>query len=360
MQLEVDLGARSYPIVIAPGALSLLGQYVRQLEATRVLIVTNETVGPLYAEAALESLKELEHVPVSVVTLPDGECYKDLEHVEEILTQASAVGLDRKSIMVALGGGVVGDMTGFAAAIWMRGIDFIQIPTTLLAQVDSSVGGKTGVNLRAGKNLIGAFHQPRAVLIDTDVLATLPAREVSAGIAEIIKYGLLGDADFVSQLESDMADLRGLNAQVLARVIAHCCRMKADIVRQDEQEHGVRAKLNLGHTFGHAIEKLSGYGTWLHGEAVGAGMVMAAQLSQDLGYITQADVDRVRALVLSAGLPEAIGNWSAQQALHAMQGDKKAVAGVVRFVLMHAIGQTQLECVPNETLLSSMQQAGWQ
>ena len=280
MELMVDLGQRAYPIRIGEGALALLGQELKRLKATKALLVTNTTVGPLYEQAAIQSIRDvLPELPTTVVMLPDGECFKDLHHIEKILSAAVDAGLDRKSYMVALGGGVIGDMTGFAASMWMRGIDFIQVPTTLLAQVDSSVGGKTGVNLPAGKNLIGAFHQPRSVIVDTTVLKTLPEREISAGIAEIIKYGMLGDAAFFAYLEENMARLRALNPDVVARVVARCCEMKKEVVREDEKESGVRAKLNLGHTFGHAIEKLTGYSTWLHGEAVAAGCVMAAMLS---------------------------------------------------------------------------------
>ena len=360
IDLTVELGERSYPIHIAAGALDRLGAEVKCLAATRILVVTNTTVGPLYGARALKSIREAcPELPVGVVELPDGECYKDLEHIEQILEAAVDIGLDRKSLMVALGGGVVGDMCGFAASIWMRGIDFIQVPTTLLSQVDSSVGGKTGVNLAAGKNLIGAFHQPRSVLIDTDVLKTLPAREVSAGIAEIIKYGFLGDADFVARLEQDMTKLRALDPETVGEIVAHCCRMKAEVVRQDEKENGVRAKLNLGHTFGHAIEKETGFDTWLHGEAVGAGTVMAAILSRNLGYIDDNDVDRIRNLVEASGLPTKIVGIDSEAAYRAMLGDKKSVGGHIRFIVMHAIGQCCVETVPEDVVRRTMKQVGW-
>lgn len=360
IDLTVELGERSYPIHIAPGAIKRLGSEVKRLKATRVLVVTNTTVGPLYAKAATESIREAcPELPIGIVELADGECYKDLKHIEEILDGAVKTGLDRKSLMVALGGGVVGDMCGFAASLWMRGIDFIQVPTTLLSQVDSSVGGKTGVNLAAGKNLIGAFHQPKSVLIDTDVLKTLPAREVSAGIAEIIKYGFLGDAGFVERLERDMVKLRALEAKTVAEVVAHCCQMKADVVRRDEKENGERAKLNLGHTFGHAIEKLTGFHTWLHGEAVGAGTVMAAILSQELGYLTAGEVKRITSLVAASGLPTQISGLDSQAAYRAMQGDKKSVGGEIRFIVMHGIGECALQKVPEDVVFSTMKKAGW-
>lgn len=359
-ELTVDLKGRAYPIHIAEGAIALLGPELRRLKATSVLVVTNTTVGALYEKAALESIRAAApDLPVSVVTLPDGECYKDLMHIEKILAAAVDAGLDRKSYMVALGGGVIGDMTGFAASMWMRGIDFIQVPTTLLAQVDSSVGGKTGVNLPAGKNLIGAFHQPRSVIADTALLRTLPAREVSAGIAEIIKYGLLGDADFFSYLEKNMQALRALDAGVLEETVAHCCTMKKEIVREDERESGVRAKLNLGHTFGHAVEKLTGYSAWLHGEAVAAGYVMAAMLSQELGYLTEADVERIRAVTQAAGLPTCIPGLSEQAAVRAMAGDKKSIGGVVRFILMRRIGESFIDEAPDDKVRSVMSRSGW-
>lgn len=359
-ELTVDLMGRSYPIHIGNGALRLLGTELKRLKATSVLLVSNSTVGPLYEGAALRSIRaEMPDIPVSVVILPDGECFKDLHHIEKILAAAVDAGLDRKSFMVALGGGVIGDMTGFAASMWMRGIDFIQVPTTLLAQVDSSVGGKTGVNLPSGKNLIGAFHQPRSVIADISTLRTLPEREISAGIAEVIKYGLLGDAQFFEYLEEHMSELRALDEVVVSTVVAHCCEMKKEIVSQDEREAGVRATLNLGHTFGHAIERLTGYSTWLHGEAVAAGCVMAAMLSQELGYLDERDVERVRVLVAAAGLPVCISGLSIEAAKRAMVADKKSVAGVVRFILMEKIGKSFIAEAPIEKIESVMSRSGW-
>lgn len=357
---EVELGARSYPIWIGAGAIARLGEELTRIGATRALVVTNTTVGPLYEAAALEAIRAgAPQIPVSVVTLPDGECYKDIGRVMEIIEAAAAGGLDRRSCIVALGGGVIGDMAGFAASMWMRGIAVIQVPTTLLAQVDSSVGGKTGANIAAGKNLIGAFHQPSSVLIDPLVLRTLPAREVSAGIAEIVKYGVLGDGEFFSLLEREMDALRALDSGTVSRVVEHCCAMKADVVRQDELESGVRAKLNLGHTFGHAIEKLTGYGTWLHGEAVGAGMVMAAVLSRRLGYIDGESVERIRKLVLRAGLPDRVAGLCAKEAYQAMKGDKKSQGGVIRFVVIRDIGRTEIEAVAEEPVFETMRECGW-
>ncbi len=360
IEINVDLGRRAYPIHIGENALELLGAELKRLNASSVLIVTNTTVGPLYEDAARKSIEQARPgVRVSIVTLPDGECYKDLHHIEKILEAAVEAGLDRKSYMVALGGGVIGDMTGFAASMWMRGIDFIQVPTTLLAQVDSSVGGKTGVNLPAGKNLIGAFHQPRSVIADTTLLKTLPAREVSAGIAEIIKYGLLGDAQFFARLEEVMVKLRALDSEVVSEVVAHCCRMKAAIVRADEREAGERAKLNLGHTFGHAIEKLTGYTAWLHGEAVAAGCVMAAVLSEELGLLGKDDIERIKKLFVAAGLPAIVPGLEAKAALRVMAGDKKALAGVVRFVVLEGVGASTVREVPEEAVRNTMNRSGW-
>lgn len=356
----VELGERSYPIHIASGALRMAGNELKRLGATRVLIVTNSTVGPLYENDVINSVTDaMPDVSVKVCRLPDGEAYKDLEHVQMILAAASEAGLDRKSVMVALGGGVVGDMTGFAAAMWMRGIRFVQIPTTLLAQVDSSVGGKTGVNLPAGKNLIGAFHQPSSVLIDPTVLKTLPAREVSAGLSEVIKYGFLGDSSFVSLLERDMKKLRSLDTEAIEKTVEHCCRMKAEIVHEDEREGGVRAKLNLGHTFGHAVEKLTGYGTYLHGEAVGVGTVMAADLSRRLGFLSEADVARITSLVEAAGLPCRVEGLDATAAYRAMQKDKKSVGGTIRFIVMTRIGDTVIQAAERSIVFDVMHGAGW-
>ena len=269
------------------------------------------------------------------------------------------MGADRRSVVVALGGGVVGDMAGFAAAIYMRGIRFVQVPTTLLAQVDSSVGGKTGINLAAGKNLVGAFHQPIAVLADTSTLATLPPRELSAGLAEVIKHGLLADAAYFDAVERDLDALRALDPTALAAAIEGSCRIKAAIVARDERESGERALLNLGHTFGHAIETLAGYGTWLHGEAVGCGLCLAADLSKRLGLIGVAEVERIEAAVARAGLPTRIPGLGLEAAITAMRGDKKAEAGEIRFILIERIGRAVQRTVPDAALRATLAAGGY-
>ena len=351
--------SRQYEILIERGLLRRAGELVRSVtNAGTVMLVSDDSVWPLYGETVQKSLAE-SGFSVCRFVFPHGENSKCAKTYLALLNALCENRLTRADAVVALGGGVAGDMAGFAAAIWMRGIRFIQVPTTLLAQVDSSVGGKTGVNVPAGKNLIGAFHQPGSVLIDTDVLKTLPERQISAGIAEIIKYGFLGDETFVETLEKVMPALRALDTDVVSEVVARCCRMKAEIVHEDERESGVRAKLNLGHTFGHAVEKLSGYGHWLHGEAVGTGIVMAAVLSEELGNIGPADVERVRKLVAASGLPVEIPGISQEAAYKAMQGDKKSLAGVIRFVVMNRIGDTQIQTVQPELVFKTMKRCGW-
>lgn len=333
--LSVDLGDRSYPIYIGKGLLdqSLLSRHVR---GRQVMIVSNETVAPLYLNAIREQFAGLN---VGSVILPDGERYKDLDHLNLIFDSLLEQRHNRTTTLVALGGGVVGDMTGFAAACYQRGVEFIQVPTTLLSQVDSSVGGKTGVNHAKGKNMIGAFHQPVAVLVDTDVLSTLPERELSAGLAEVIKYGLIHDSEFFDWLEQNMAKLRGRDSEVLTQAIYRSCRIKAEVVAQDERESGIRALLNLGHTFGHAIETSQGYGTWLHGEAVGTGMLMAADLSARCGWVTAEEVNRIRELIVAAGLPiEPPANMSVEEFKQLMSVDKKVLDGQLRLVLLRGIG----------------------
>jgi 3-dehydroquinate synthase len=335
--LRVELGERSYPIYIGRG---LLGdaQWVRpHIRGAQVLIVSNETVAPLYLDKVKAAFADYQ---VQSVILPDGEKYKNLEVLNQIFDELLEKRLDRKCTLVALGGGVVGDMTGFAAACYQRGVDFIQIPTTLLAQVDSSVGGKTGVNHPLGKNMIGAFHQPRCVIADTDTLETLDDNQLSAGLAEVIKYGLIHDLEFFEWLEANMARLVAREPEALAYAIERSCLDKARVVAADEKEGGIRAILNLGHTFGHAIETGVGYGEWLHGEAVGTGMLMAADLSQRMGWLSEADVERVDAILDKAGLPTRFpASIDNRRFLDLMAVDKKVEAGRIRLVLLKALGE---------------------
>ncbi|MBT3308152.1 MAG: 3-dehydroquinate synthase [Gammaproteobacteria bacterium] len=334
--LNVDLGERSYPIHIGS---NLLGdpQWVSEhVHGTQVMIVTNETIAPLYLE---QTRKAFEGFQVETVILPDGEQYKNLEVWNQIFDALLSKRFDRKCTLVALGGGVIGDITGYAAASYQRGVHFIQIPTTLLAQVDSSVGGKTGVNHPLGKNMIGAFHQPQCVLADTSTLNTLDDRQLSAGIAEVVKYGLIRDPDFFSWLEQNMAQLIERDPTALAYAVQRSCENKAEVVAADELEAGQRALLNSGHTFGHAIEAGMGYGAWLHGEAVAAGMMMASDLSMREGWIEASDVERLQKLLQQANLPVAgPPDLSAERYLDIMSVDKKAEAGQIRFVLQKAIG----------------------
>ncbi len=327
--ITVELGERSYPIVIGSGLLGGGFDLAAHVGGPDCLVVTNATVEPLYLEALVADLQGRQ---VNAISLPDGEAYKTLETVEDILDTLVEHGANRDTTLVALGGGVVGDITGFAAACYMRGVDFVQVPTTLLAQVDSSVGGKTGVNHASGKNLIGAFHQPRAVLIDTDTLDTLPDREFRAGLAEVIKYGAIVDADFFAWLEGNIDALLAREAPALAIAIRRSCELKAEIVAEDERESGRRAILNFGHTFGHAIERCQGYGEWLHGEAVAAGMVMAAQLGGG------AAAARIEALLERSGLPIRPPELAPADLLAAMGMDKKVQGKRLRFVLLRELG----------------------
>jgi 3-dehydroquinate synthase len=348
--LTVDLGDRSYPIHIGPGLLAQSDLIVPHLLQKRVMVVTNTTVAPLYLSQLTATL-ESAGVKVAKVVLPDGEAYKNWETLNLIFDALLTDRAERKTTLIALGGGVIGDMTGFAAACYQRGVPFVQIPTTLLSQVDSSVGGKTGINHPLGKNMIGAFYQPKVVLADTDTLKTLPARELSAGLAEVIKYGLIWDADFLAWLEANMDKLRALDATAIAHAIYRSCEIKAQVVAQDEREGGIRAILNLGHTFGHAIETGMGYGNWLHGEAVAAGMVMAAQTSQRMGWISEADVARTRALIRAAGLPDVAPDLGVDTYLEYMGHDKKVEGGRMRFVLLKKLGEAVITGdVPRDVL----------
>lgn len=335
--LDVDLGERSYPILIGEQLIErgeLLSPHIR---GKQVAIVTNDTVAPLYLERLMQSLAGYAVTPV---VLPDGEAYKNWETLQTIFDGLLSARHDRKTTIIALGGGVVGDMAGFAAASYQRGVDFIQMPTTLLSQVDSSVGGKTGINHPLGKNMIGAFYQPQLVLIDTSTLATLPARELSAGLAEVIKYGLICDEPFLSWLEVNIDRLRALDQAALTEAIRRSCAAKAAVVGADERESGIRATLNLGHTFGHAIETHQGYGVWLHGEAVAAGTVMALEMSRQLGWISADERDRCVRLLVRAGLPVVPpGDMTPDDFLRHMAVDKKVLDGQLRLVLLKRLGE---------------------
>ncbi|SDF80734.1 3-dehydroquinate synthase [Onishia taeanensis] len=350
--LSVALDERSYPIHIGPGLLSHADVIAPYLAGRQVMIVTNETIAPLYLEAFKRGLPE--GLEVEEVVLPDGEHTKTLDSVSRIWDALLAAGFNRRCTLIALGGGVIGDMTGYAAACYQRGVAFVQVPTTLLSQVDSSVGGKTGVNHPRGKNMIGAFWQPKAVLIDTETLSTLPARELSAGLAEVIKYGLIRDLEFLAWLEARMDALRGLDGEALREAIYRSCAIKAEVVAADETEQGARALLNLGHTFGHAIEAHQGYGAWLHGEAVGTGMLMAAELSQRLGWLTQDEVDRTAAVIAAAGLPPAApDDMGVEDFLAVMRLDKKNIDTRLRLVLLRSLGDACLyDSTPPEMLES--------
>ena len=334
--LNVELGTRSYPILIAAGALGRAQTFEPHLHASELLIVSNTTVAPLYLPTLTSSLGKRRRVEV---ILPDGEAHKTLANAARVLDVLIANRLARDSAVLALGGGVVGDLAGFAAACYQRGVDFVQLPTTLLAQVDSAVGGKTGVNHAGGKNLIGAFHQPVLVVNDTATLATLPSRELRAGLAEVIKYGLIADAALFGWLEDHLEELLAGEPAALAHIIRRSCEIKAAVVGRDEREQGERALLNLGHTFGHAIESATGYRQWLHGEAVGAGLVMAAAMSSACGLLRDADAARVQQLIARAGLPSRIDSVSAAAALEHMKIDKKVLGGRLRLVLLRGIGE---------------------
>ncbi|MEZ5644491.1 MAG: 3-dehydroquinate synthase [Burkholderiaceae bacterium] len=348
--VTIDLGDRSYDILIGHQLLSSAQTLEGIPRSASAVIVSNVTVAPLYAQQLREVLLG-RHRQVHLVELPDGEAYKDWHSLNQIFDALLAHGCDRKTVLYALGGGVVGDMTGFAAACYMRGVPFVQIPTTLLAQVDSSVGGKTAINHPLGKNMIGAFYQPLRVLCDLDTLQTLPDRELSAGLAEVIKYGPIADMDFFDWIEANMGALRKRDSTALDWAIRRSCEIKANVVGQDERESGLRAILNFGHTFGHAIEAGMGYGKWLHGEAVGCGMVMAARLSMSLGHVGRVFVDRLERVVLAAGLPvvapvldpdDNVGRYMAL-----MRVDKKAEAGDIRFVVIESPGQAGMSAAPD-------------
>jgi len=351
-RLDVALGERSYPIVIGPGVLARAGELV-PWSARRAVIVTNAIVAAYHLPALRASLDGA-GVAVEVVLIPDGEQHKNWDTLNDVLTRLLELKVDRTTPIVALGGGVVGDLAGFAAAICQRGIPYVQVPTTLLAQVDSSVGGKTAVNHRLGKNMIGAFHQPVAVLIDTGCLATLPVREVTAGLAEVVKYGAIRDAVFFEWLERNMRALLDRDDDALAHAICESCRVKAEIVAADERETGERALLNFGHTFGHAIETATGYGTWLHGEAVGTGMLLASRLSERVCGLPAAERSRVEALVAAAGLPTVAPTLALDRWLDLMGRDKKVEHGRMRFVLLERLARAVVRADVDERDLAAV------
>ena len=356
-QIEVVLPDTQYPIIIGENLLGDASIFLPWLPNKKVAIVTNTTLAALYLVPFVDVLKQA-GVEVVEIILPDGEAYKTMESLNVIFEHLLASHCERRTPLLALGGGVIGDMTGFAAACYQRGAPFIQVPTTLLAQVDSSVGGKTAVNHPLGKNMIGAFYQPRVVIMDLLALQTLPAREWAAGMAEVIKYGLLGDVDFIDYLENNLAAIEAQDRLILTEMIAHCCKMKADIVGQDEKEQGIRATLNLGHTFGHAIESGLGFGVWLHGEAVAAGMMLAAEASYLLGYLTNDQVERIQRLLLAVGLPVQSPDLGFEVWMQHMSHDKKCQDGYLPFVLMKSIGYAVLEPLP-EVILRQVLTGRW-
>ena len=338
-----------YDILIGHGLIGSASSWQGLPKATQAVIVSNTTVWPLYGAGLAQALQG--HFPkVSEVLLPDGEAFKDWQSLNLVFDHLMRVGADRRTLLVALGGGVVGDMTGFAAACFMRGIECVQVPTTLLSQVDSSVGGKTAINHPMGKNMIGAFHQPQRVVCDLATLATLPTREFSAGLAEVIKYGPIADLGFLEWLEANIDGLMAREPALLVQAVRRCCEIKAEVVGQDERESGLRAILNFGHTFGHAIEAGLGYGEWLHGEAVGCGMVLAADLSARLGLVPAEVVGRVSRLVERAGLPLRCPPLGVERYMALMRVDKKALAGEIRFVVLEALGRAGVRPAPDEVV----------
>ncbi len=355
--VTVSLGKRSYPILIGGKLLRTLGAECRRLGlGARCAIITDHNVAPRYAGAAEKSLRAAGFEPVTII-VPAGETAKSLKTVQACYDQLAAHRLERQSFIVALGGGVVGDLAGFVAATYLRGLDFVQVPTTLLAQVDSSVGGKVGVNLKAGKNLVGAFYQPRLVLCDQDTLRTLPPREFRAGLAEVIKYGIIYDAALFARLERDLARLLRLHAPTLAEVVARCCEIKAEVVSQDETEGGLRAILNFGHTIGHALEAISRYGKYLHGEAISIGQVAAAELSAVLTGLPELDVERIADLFRRAGLPTSVDlkPREMEPLSAAMRLDKKVSGGEIKFVLARRIGEAVWgQKVPDELIRATL------
>ncbi|WP_298828837.1 3-dehydroquinate synthase [uncultured Piscinibacter sp.] len=353
-RVRIELAERSYDILIGSGLLGDRASYDGLPLGADAMIVTNTTIAPLYAERLRAMLAD-RYRHVHVVELPDGENHKDWTTLNRIFDALLGAGCDRKTVLFALGGGVIGDMTGFAAASYMRGVPFVQVPTTLLAQVDSSVGGKTAINHPLGKNMIGAFYQPVRVIADLETLASLPKREIAAGLAEVIKYGPIADDDFLAWIEAHADDLLALDRAALAHAVRRSCEIKADVVAQDERESGLRAILNFGHTFGHAIEAGLGYGEWLHGEAVGCGMVMAADLSRRLGLIDTSYAQRIRRLVERCGLPVRGPGLGADRYLELMRVDKKSEGGEIRFVVIEVPGRAGVRAAPDAMVREVLQ-----
>jgi len=351
--VNVDLGERSYPIRIGADLIGRTDLFAPHIAGASVTIVTNETVEPLYGDALRAALAPLGK-QVSTVVLPDGEAFKQWETLNLIFDALLSAKADRKTTLIALGGGVIGDMTGFAAACYMRGVPFVQVPTTLLSQVDSSVGGKTGINHPLGKNMIGAFFQPQAVIADIGALRTLPERELAAGIAEVIKTAAIADVAFFEWIEANVDALNRRDPAALAHAVKRSCELKASVVAADERESGLRAILNFGHTFGHAIEAGLGYGEWLHGEAVGCGMVMAADLSVRLGYLDDAVRKRLVAVIAAARLPTHAPALGDTRYIELMKVDKKAEAGAIKFVLLKQLGDTLVTDVPEDALRATL------
>ena len=355
--VSIDLAQRSYPILIGGGLIGQPQTYADLPEASQALIVTNATVAPLYLQGLRGALQG-KYRQIQEVVLPDGEQHKTWQTLNLIFDVLLGQACDRKTVLFALGGGVVGDMTGFAAASFMRGVPFVQLPTTLLAQVDSSVGGKTGINHPLGKNMIGAFHQPVAVIADLNTLKTLPARELSAGLAEVVKHGAIADAEFLSWIEVNAKALLACDTAAMAHAVLRSCEIKSAVVSADEREGGIRATLNFGHTFGHAIEAGMGYGEWLHGEAVGCGMVMGADLSRRLNFITQDEVNRLTQIIQSMNLPIAPPKFGAQRYMELMQVDKKTEGGQIRYVVLEKIGKAQIKSVPDAQVIETLTATG--
>ncbi|OXC72014.1 3-dehydroquinate synthase [Caballeronia sordidicola] len=351
--VNVELGDRAYPIHIGAGLIGRTELYAPHIAGSSIAIVTNTTVDPLYGDALRAALAPLGK-KVTTIVLPDGEAHKNLETLNQIFSALLTERADRKTTLIALGGGVIGDMTGFAAASYMRGVPFIQVPTTLLAQVDSSVGGKTGINHPLGKNMIGAFYQPQAVIADIGALQTLPPRELAAGIAEVIKTGAIADSEFFDWIEANIPALNDCDPTALTHAVKRSCEVKASVVAADEREGGLRAILNFGHTFGHAIEAGLGYGEWLHGEAVGCGMVMAADLSVRLGRLDETSRERLTRLIAAAKLPVKAPALGADRYIDLMKVDKKAEAGEIKFILLERFGNTKITGAPDEAVRATL------